>query len=384
MSLFEVPGWSVAGKPATESPTHSKKRKRSSDGDKATIGDFNLEKLVKKLRGSKSEHASSSPGDKNGKREKKSKIELKKEQEVEEKKKSISLPKPLKPALAEIARRLSVRSSPSHRRKNHQKVRSSVESAPAQLRSPTNGQVGLTEMQKSMQHSLDGAKFRMINETLYKSPSHEAREMMQDSSVFEEYHAGFRHQVQSWPTNPVDHYISVLSKYPVRTLIADLGCGDAKLAQALLPLGLKVLSYDFVSDGAFVVEGDICARIPLPGSEGVEDEKTNGKGHVVDVVVCALSLMGTNWPNCLREAWRILKPNGELLIAEVTSRFMNMDQFVSLVGLIGFKLKAKDERNTHFTLFEFRKAVRQRFSEKDWTKVLSKASVLKPCEYKRR
>ena len=71
---------------------------------------------------------------------------------------------------------------------------------------------------------------------------------------------------------------------------------------------MKVLSYDFVSDGAFVVEADICDRLPLPGTEGTEGEKTSGEGHMVDVVVCSLSLMGTNWPNCLREAWRIMKP----------------------------------------------------------------------------
>jgi ribosomal RNA-processing protein 8 len=71
---------------------------------------------------------------------------------------------------------------------------------------------------------------------------------------------------------------------------------------------MKVLSYDFVSDEVFVVEADICARLPLPGSEGAEGGKTNGEGQVVDVVVCSLSLMGTNWPNSLREAWRVLKP----------------------------------------------------------------------------
>lgn len=69
-----------------------------------------------------------------------------------------------------------------------------------------------------------------------------------------------------------------------------------------------MISFDLVSDSAFVVEADTCAKIPLPGSEGATGEKSSGEGHVVDVVVCALSLMGTNWPNCLREAWRILKP----------------------------------------------------------------------------
>lgn len=90
--------------------------------------------------------------------------------------------------------------------------------------------------------------------------------------------------------------------------MADLGCGEAALACALLPKGLSVLSYDLVSDGTYIVEADICARIPLPGSEGAdEDEPSAGAGHIVDVAVCALSLMGTNWPQCVREAWRILK-----------------------------------------------------------------------------
>jgi ribosomal RNA-processing protein 8 len=106
----------------------------------------------------------------------------------------------------------------------------------------------------------------------------------------------------------VSHYISQLSTHPARTVIADLGCGDAALAKALVPKGMTVLSFDLVSDGGYVIEADTCARLPLPGSEGEDEEETVGEGHVVDVVVCALSLMGTNWPNTIREAWRVLKP----------------------------------------------------------------------------
>ena len=118
---------------------------------------------------------------------------------------------------------------------------------------------------------------------------------------------GFRHQVEQWPTNPVQHYISALSNYPPKTVIVDLGCGDAALARAMIPQGMIVLSFDLVSDGVFVTEADICDKIPLPGSQGDLNEKSSGEGQVADIVICALSLMGTNWPNCLREAWRILK-----------------------------------------------------------------------------
>lgn len=91
-------------------------------------------------------------------------------------------------------------------------------------------------------------------------------------------------------------------------MIADLGCGDAALARALIPKGFTVLSYDLVSDGAFVTEGDIFGHLPLPGTLPEDDgAKHDGEAQVVDVVVCALSLMGTNWPLCVREAWRILR-----------------------------------------------------------------------------
>jgi ribosomal RNA-processing protein 8 len=102
-----------------------------------------------------------------------------------------------------------------------------------------------------------------------------------------------------------------LSTYPPRTVIADLGCGDAALARALIPKGYIVMSFDLVADGGFVVEADIFDRLPLPGSEVYGDggEKSNqGHAQIVNVVVCALSLMNTNWPNCIREAWRILRP----------------------------------------------------------------------------
>lgn len=86
-------------------------------------------------------------------------------------------------------------------------------------------------------------------------------------------------------------------------MIVDLGCGDAAIAQSLIPKGFTVLSYDLIAPNSFVISADICDKLPLPGAEG------NGhEGQIVDVVVCSLSLMNTNWLNCIREARRVLKP----------------------------------------------------------------------------
>lgn len=170
------------------------------------------------------------------------------------------------------------------------------------------------------------------------------------------------------------HYAEELAKYPARTVVVDLGCGEAALAHALVPKGITVLSYDLVSDGMYITEADICAQIPLPGSEPSEEgEPSGGVGHVVDVAVCALSLMGTNWPQCVREAWRILKNgcayrslcllpslyllvclstrSGEFKIAEVASRFTDVDAFVKLVSSVGFRLESKVSTPLHFACY---------------------------------
>ena len=138
----------------------------------------------------------------------------------------------------------------------------------------------------------------------------------------------------AWPSPPLPYLISLLSPLPPKTLIVDLGCGDAGLAKALVPQGKLVLSYDLVGDGGvpgsrsigegWVVEADFLEGVPLPGRPGglaaVGGEGSQGKkrkkggqvgdaegSEVVDVVVCCLSLMGINWVGGVYEACRILK-----------------------------------------------------------------------------
>ncbi|CAA7259906.1 unnamed protein product [Cyclocybe aegerita] len=393
MSLFQVPGWSVATAPVREEPQYtSKKRKRpSNDTHKLEAAEVNIEKLISKL-------AHPQPGENptNSKGKAKAQDPRRKARLGKKQKLGVGAADAPKKAERPSASSSEVKippSSPTKSKKEKKMAKSNpppaIEVASKRLKPSSPQQEAtssrLTALQKGMKQSLDGARFRLINETLYKSDSRAARQMMQeDPKVFEEYHMGFRHQVLSWPTNPVEHYISMFSTYPKKTIIADLGCGDAALARNLLPKGISVVSFDLISDSKFVVEADICDKIPLPGSEPAEAEKSGGEGQIVDIVVCALSLMGVNWVQCLREVWRVLKLGGELHIAEVTSRFTDIEQFQGLIGSIGFRSKAKDESNTHFILFEFVKVSRMGKTEKDWAKLLTRSTFLQPCEYKRR
>ena len=124
--------------------------------------------------------------------------------------------------------------------------------------------------------------------------------------------------------------------------------------------------------------------------------------------------MGTNWVDMLAEAWRILRLQGELLIAEVSSRLGSdgaTRSFTELVRALGFDLDWEDTSNTHFVLFKFSKRIEPRnsmtqapqldtaqpplslaravanasqASEAYAALVAAGATVLKPCLYKRR
>ncbi|KAK3485882.1 methyltransferase-domain-containing protein [Neurospora hispaniola] len=214
-------------------------------------------------------------------------------------------------------------------------------SAPAPAPAPAAPK--LTPLQAAMREKLISARFRHLNETLYTRPSRDAFSLFSDSpEMFTEYHEGFRRQVDVWPENPVDGYISAIktrgklrnaprtrpgdgtsdgTKYPLPRdrnglcTIADLGCGDAKLAQALVPLkrklGIEVKSYDLQDGGKpeLITRADI-ANLPL-------------KDGSVDVVIFCLALMGTNWIDFVEEAYRVLRWKGELWVAEIKSRFVD-------------------------------------------------------------
>jgi len=115
----------------------------------------------------------------------------------------------------------------------------------------------------------------------------------------------------------------------------------------------------------------------------VEGERN--EGAVVDVCVCALSLMSLNWIAGVREARRVLTTKGSLYIAEVTSRFTDVQAFIEVIAELGFRLVKQDDKNTHFMLFMFEKTSKDALTEGQWSSIQEKAEgLLKPCEYKRR
>ncbi|WFD07409.1 25S rRNA (adenine(645)-N(1))-methyltransferase [Malassezia vespertilionis] len=272
--------------------------------------------------------------------------------------------------------------SKAQRKKWNKRRRLEEESgAPVCAPAPDTAPPALTSLQSSMLSSLKGAHFRAINERLYTTDSRDAHAFMQqEPHMFDEYHEGFRQQVRKWPINPVDRIAELLlgkskSKYTMRAaelsgaLVVDIGAGEAALAKKLAAKRFHMLSYDLIDSADGWVCGLDAAKVnalPLPGTFyplGLLFDETwpVPAPPCADLVVFCLSLMGTNWVEMIAEAWRVLRNDGELLLAEVTSRLGATgatDEFVALVESLGFALAWQDTSNTHFVLCSFVKRVR--------------------------
>lgn len=218
-------------------------------------------------------------------------------------------------------------------------------------------------LQSRMESKIDGARFRWLNEQLYTITGEDAKTMFEgDPSLFKVYHQGFVSQVSKWPVNPLDRIIDYVKSLPSSLVIADFGCGEARLAQVVRN---TVHSFDLMAPNKHVTACDM-AHVPLE------------KGSV-DVCIFCLSLMGTNVSDFIREARRVIVEDGRLKICEIVSRLSTIDEFVLGVEAYGFKHVTTEMFSTMFVDLDFRAA-----TVNTSKKQKGNSLKLKPCGYKRR
>ncbi|MFN9839552.1 MAG: helicase-related protein, partial [Pseudanabaena sp.] len=136
-----------------------------------------------------------------------------------------------------------------------------------------------------------------------------------------QYHHLYRAARETWQEISYEKIAEILQKKP-DWVIGDFGCGEAKLAELLPNI---VHSYDHIAINEKVIACDIAHTL-------LKDE-------TLDVAVFSLSLMGLNYADYLKEAYRTLKDGGSLLIAETMSRWTDKKQ--ELIDTI---------RNSRFTI----------------------------------
>lgn len=177
-----------------------------------------------------------------------------------------------------------------------------------------------------------------------------------------------------WPDPPLDDIIAYVRKRARNLVIADMGCGDARLARTLKSTHPNISSFDLVALNEHVQVCDI-AHTPM-------------KSGSADIVVFCLSLMGTNLTDFIHEAHRILRLRGTMKIVEIASRFDGQPQkFVRKIEAMGFQCaktnsapampeEKSNAPSKYFYTFDFVKVADE---------IKSKAVVtLAPCLHKKR
>ena len=155
--------------------------------------------------------------------------------------------------------------------------------------------------------------------TAYSKTTHER--LKENPEEWYLYHTLYREARKDWAEIPFEKIVKSLKKRP-DWVIGDFGCGEAKLA-ASLPN--KVYSFDHVAINETVTACDM-AHVPLEDS-------------TLDVAVFSLSLMGLNYADYLKEAYRTLKFGGLLKIAEPINRWQEKrTDLLSEIGSSGFRI----------------------------------------------
>ena len=109
--------------------------------------------------------------------------------------------------------------------------------------------------------------------------------------------------------------VAYCKQLPPGRVILDCGCGEAVLAQRVAHRH-TVRSFDLKEMDILTDEGK------THKIERADMMKLPVAGNSADVVIMCLSLMSVDYLDAVREAHRVLKKGGELVIAEVSSRFL--------------------------------------------------------------
>lgn len=142
------------------------------------------------------------------------------------------------------------------------------------------------------------------------------------------FHTKLQEQEREWQHIPREECIKhIKENLPLGSVVGDFGCGQAQLALALRD-EYTVHSLDHVAINPSVVACDM-AHTPLDDA-------------ILDVAVYCLSLLGANVKDYLVEAYRTLKPSGQLLVYHPTE---NADRLKFAAGLerLGFAIVRQDQ-----------------------------------------
>ncbi len=156
--------------------------------------------------------------------------------------------------------------------------------------------------------------------------------LVADPEEFYLYHSLYREARETWSEVPYQVIAEQLNKRP-DWVIGDFGCGEALLSKSLRN---KVYSFDHVAINPTVKACDMA--------------QTGLDAEILDVAVFSLSLMGVNWKDYLKEAFRLLRNGSLLKISEPASSWAenNYESLKKGIEAAGFELLGEPRLSSKF------------------------------------
>ena len=172
-----------------------------------------------------------------------------------------------------------------------------------------------------------------------------------DKNKFNEYHKHRQESIKSWVENPINYVADIINNRNEAAYhdIIDMGCGLNQLKDLIINGDKRVVGVDFYSDDKNVIQSDMCDL-----NKYVTDESK-------DICIFCLSLWGTNYEDCIKEANRIMKHGGILIIVEPYSKFgenehyKTIDEFSEKIEKYGFEVLGRNVIRNNFVYFKFHK-----------------------------
>jgi len=147
------------------------------------------------------------------------------------------------------------------------------------------------------------------------------KNLKEDKAEWLKYHELYSKARKNWDDIPYKVIANKIKNRP-EWIVGDFGCGENLLSKEITN---KVFSFDHIAIDETVTSCDLC-KVPL-------------KDEILDVVVFSLSLMGTNYTEYFKEAYRTLKTYGSLLISEPSTRWEDKEENLKeMLEEAGFKI----------------------------------------------
>ena len=177
------------------------------------------------------------------------------------------------------------------------------------------------------------SSYQKLGRKMSTQKSTTTRKMFQeDKTLWHQYHdhrdtsfQGYKEQEQL-PINMIAKMLEQRKKHKLKIL--DLGCGRNHFYNRYKEhKNFKITGYDYISYN----ESKVADISELP-----EEDDT------VDICIFSQSLMGYNWKDYLKEAYRVLRYHGEIIVCETSEKYQDVLDTCEKLGFVKMKEISSD------------------------------------------